>query len=454
MDVSNKRILLFGDSLTHPGSDSDPEQSLVIGPSTRSSSAPGDLLGSLFLEAGASAVMLDANVGRSASNFWAGTSSHQFHSAADLIASDQAFAPDIVVVMLGTNDIGTNLINDQQAMQAIHDSFPQSDVWAIGPMVYVSPGDGLNAGAQAVFDMMVAVFGPERTIDARPLAATSGRAGDGVHFGPSAAYQTALALAGAFATASGVSTTKTVLWGLAGLGALLIGGVLLSKYLGRRTQLKGLASGELDLDDEDFGSDPFFARIKRDKADREERIRSAFAHSPAIIVKDKSGRETLLIKSGEIANPAEGAYRVSSFAHDGPIGHVTRKTTDKLVEEIASDFYPVNARPAFDDEVMEWTSTKEFERGAERVAAVQRANARGHVEEITVIEEIVEVKPLGARKKRVVESQEMRELRETRDQYMRALDYAGNTDAQVSEYHKRLDEINAKMKALASSRSS
>lgn len=392
--------------------------------------------------------MLDANVGRSASNFWAGTASHQFHSAADLIASDQAFAPDIVVVMLGTNDIGTNLIADQQAMQAIHDSFPQADVWAIGPMTYVPLGDGLNAGAQAVFDMMSAVFGPERTIDARPLSATTGRAGDGVHFGPSAAYQTALALAAAFTSASGVSTTSTVLWGLAGLGALVIGGALLSKYLGRRSQLKGLESGEIDLDDEDFGSDPFFAKIKRDKEIRRERLRDAFALSPAIIVKDKSGRETLLIKSGETANPEQGAFRVSSFAHDGPIGHVTRKTPEVLIEEIADDFYPVDARPAFDEEVMDWTSTQEFERGAERVAAVQRANARGHVEEVTVVEAITMTKPLGARKKRVVESQELQELREAKERYLSALNYAGNTDEQVREYHRKLDEISAKMKAL------
>lgn len=439
MDVSNKRVLIFGDSLTHPGADSDPEQSMVSGPSTRSSSAPGDLLGSLFLEAGASAVMLDANVGRSASNFWAGTSSHQFRSAADLIAADQAFAPDIVVVMLGTNDIGTNLINDQQAMQAIHDSFPQSDVWAIGPMTYVGPGATLNAGAQAVFDMMTGVFGSERTIDARPLAATTGRAGDGVHFGPTAAYQTALALAAAFATASGVSTTSTILWGVLGFGALLIGGVLLTKYISRRSTLKGLASGEIDLDDEedDFGSDPFFAKIKRDRQARHERVRAAFTHSPAIIVKDKSGRETLLIKSGETANPEEGSIRISSFAHDGPIGHVTRKTETILIEEISDDFYPVDARPAFDDEVMEWTSTKEFERGAERVAAVQRANQRGSL------------KDLGARKpKKLAESQEMKELREAKERYMNALNYAGNTDEQVREYHKRLDEISDKMKAL------
>ena len=46
------------------------------------------------------------------------------------------------------------------------------------------------------------------------------------------------------------------------------------------------------------------------------------------------------------------------------------------------------------------------------------------------------------------ESQEMRDLREQKAQYLRALDYAGNTREQVKEYHRRVDEISAQMRAL------
>ena len=46
------------------------------------------------------------------------------------------------------------------------------------------------------------------------------------------------------------------------------------------------------------------------------------------------------------------------------------------------------------------------------------------------------------------ESQEMRDLREQKAQYLRALDYAGNTREQVKEYHRLVDEISAQMRAL------
>ena len=55
----------------------------------------------------------------------------------------------------------------------------------------------------------------------------------------------------------------------------------------------------------------------------------------------------------------------------------------------------------------------------------------------------------ATRKKRVAESQEMKGLREAKERLFSALGYAGNTSDQVREYHRRIAEIDAKMKALA-----
>ena len=52
------------------------------------------------------------------------------------------------------------------------------------------------------------------------------------------------------------------------------------------------------------------------------------------------------------------------------------------------------------------------------------------------------------RKPRREESQAMRDLREEKARLLRALDYAGNTREQVREYHRMIDEISAKMRAL------
>jgi lysophospholipase L1-like esterase len=200
MNVNGERILIFGDSLTHHGDDSAAEIWDVDAESSRASSAPGDLLASLLLEQGAAAVRTDANVGRSAHNFWAGNARHQFHSAQDLIADDQTFAPTKVIVMLGTNDADSGAI-DQAAMEQIRDAYANmgAEVWAVGPPVFAD--DTLSAKADQVYSMMSNVFGA-RLIDARPLSSTDNRAGDGVHFQPVGAQQLALQLATALITTS------------------------------------------------------------------------------------------------------------------------------------------------------------------------------------------------------------------------------------------------------------
>jgi SPP1 gp7 family putative phage head morphogenesis protein len=119
-------------------------------------------------------------------------------------------------------------------------------------------------------------------------------------------------------------------------------------------------------------------RGQADKAARTAKVKDAMAKSPAVILTDKSGNETLMIQSGETANPDEGAHRLSFFAKDGPLGHATRVSVDKLVEKVAIDYDVASARPATDDDVLAWTSTPEFAAGSQRVAEVQKANAARH----------------------------------------------------------------------------
>jgi hypothetical protein len=61
MNVVGERIVIFGDSLSHHGADDAPEIWDVNAGSNRASSAPGDILASMLLEAGAQAVRIDAN---------------------------------------------------------------------------------------------------------------------------------------------------------------------------------------------------------------------------------------------------------------------------------------------------------------------------------------------------------------------------------------------------------
>jgi len=187
MKINGERILIFGDSLTHHGDDNAPEIWDVDRNSSRISAQPGDLLASLLAEKGAT-VRTNANVSRSAVNFWNKSSKYQHTSAQDLISLDGLFAPTQVVVMLGTNDLGLNLRADTLAMQRIRDAYialGARDIWAIGPPVFANAA--LNAQSDVVYQTLYNVFGVDHVIDARPLSTTTDRAGDGVHFQPSSA---------------------------------------------------------------------------------------------------------------------------------------------------------------------------------------------------------------------------------------------------------------------------
>lgn len=174
MSVVGKRVLIFGDSLSHYGSDSGPEAHEYVGEVT--SSAPGAVLAGKLVAGGAAAARTDARVGRSAINFWSR------EDYASLLAADRAWRPDLVIVMLGTNDLGRDAQADAQAFAGLRDVFQQAGakVIAIGPPAFSQAT--LMTTTDTVYATLAKVFGAKNVIDARPLTSDLGRTKDNVHF--------------------------------------------------------------------------------------------------------------------------------------------------------------------------------------------------------------------------------------------------------------------------------
>lgn len=161
-DVRGKRILVFGDSLSSGASSPGGEMAAVLG------------------TYGAT-VQVNARIGRSAHNFW----TREDHAAQ--LAAVKAFRPQLVIVELGTNDIGLAMSVDRDQMQRLRGALAVdgAEVWAFGPPAFRSEM-GMDEGAAEVATMMLSVFG-NRFMDLRRLtrdmvSSTGGRAADGVHF--------------------------------------------------------------------------------------------------------------------------------------------------------------------------------------------------------------------------------------------------------------------------------
>jgi lysophospholipase L1-like esterase len=217
MDVRGQRVLIFGDSLTQRGS---AELVNVTEPPNRASSAPGDLLASWLLASGAAAARLDARSGRSGINFWGREATQQ------LLQADAQWKPSLVVVMLGTNDIGRHRDQTVLALAKIRDAYRAmgAQVIAIGPPSFTRAD--LQQGSQSVVDVLHTVFGARNVIDARPLSAdlagSQFRTSDQVHFTREGAAVLAQRLAGALFKLGGFREKLTKLKPLGiGLGATL-----------------------------------------------------------------------------------------------------------------------------------------------------------------------------------------------------------------------------------------
>ena len=192
MNLRGERVLIFGDSLTHHGAMDAPEIWDVNLGANRSSGAPGDLLASLIRDQGAAAVRTNANVGRSAKNFWTAPNRRQTRPASVLLDADRAWRPTKVIIMLGTNDADIGVM-DPGSIARLRDTYEAmgAEVLAIGPPVFADAR--MTANAAKVYATLQTVF-RGKVIDARPLSATTGRAGDGVHFTATGARAFALKL--------------------------------------------------------------------------------------------------------------------------------------------------------------------------------------------------------------------------------------------------------------------
>lgn len=176
--VAGQRVLIFGDSLS------------------ASSAAPGGVLARELTARGAT-VQINAKVGRSAWSFY----NHEDHAAQ--LAAALAWKPDLVIVELGTNDIG--LRDPTNPMADLRNSLRAggADVWAIGPPSFAA---GVRPGGDGMAVTMRDVFGADRFIDWRPLSkdqTSTGRIADQIHFTAAGAEIAGKRLATAFVDAGG-----------------------------------------------------------------------------------------------------------------------------------------------------------------------------------------------------------------------------------------------------------
>lgn len=161
--VKGQTVVIFGDSLA------------------AGDSSPGAALANRLRESGAR-VQVNARVGRSAWNFY---KREEVDAQLSVIAR---LDPDLVIVILGTNDIGLSMSLDQARMLTLRDQLRHTgaEVWAFGPPAF-PPGSREESGSAQVVTMMHTVFG-DHLLDLRPLTAdmtkagSNGRSIDGVHF--------------------------------------------------------------------------------------------------------------------------------------------------------------------------------------------------------------------------------------------------------------------------------
>jgi hypothetical protein len=109
---------------------------------------------------------------------------------------------------------------------------------------------------------------------------------------------------------------------------------------------------------------------------RQKAMHQALLKHQALIVTDEAGHRTLLIRSGEMSNPEEGAHRVTQYLEDGPRGHIARKSITRLAQDLSRDLGPVKIDPASEAQVIAWITTPAYEEGLTRVLEMQRRNAR------------------------------------------------------------------------------
>lgn len=163
INVAGKRVLILGDSLS------------------AAANTPGGQLGARLKAAGAVSVKVNGKVSRSAVNFFAGNNGE---NGAMVLAAEVATSPQIVIVMLGTNDAasGVSTAADAAAFVRIRDAFAKigAEIWAVGPPSFARAD--LTASSTTVYGTLAGVFGTTRVVDFRPMTVGAPRTADGVHF--------------------------------------------------------------------------------------------------------------------------------------------------------------------------------------------------------------------------------------------------------------------------------
>ena len=170
------RVLIIGDSLSD-GTDGRPG---TFGVPPKLSLTPGQFFAKRLKTRGHS-VRIHARVGRSAHVFVT-----RQGGLALLRRELAAHCPDVVVIILGTNDLHFPERDTERALRRIRGVFKGIPVYHIGPPAFVSRKRSYNTLAKRVVRAGRAVFG-SRFIDARPMTKdivepAQGRAHDLVHF--------------------------------------------------------------------------------------------------------------------------------------------------------------------------------------------------------------------------------------------------------------------------------
>lgn len=153
---------------------------------------------------------VNGRVSRSAVNLFSGKNGE---NGAAVIAAEVSYRPDIVLVVLGTNDMGLNAQADAAAFARIRDAFTVggAKVYAIGPPAFAR-GDHVRESV-VVYDTLGRVFGAGNVIDWRALSGDQvsppARSADLVHFTSAGAQVAGQRLAAA------VLAHRVPIWGSA-----------------------------------------------------------------------------------------------------------------------------------------------------------------------------------------------------------------------------------------------
>lgn len=137
--------------------------------------SPGGAMASV-LRAGGHEVVVDAKVGRSYGSFLREDPDRR-------VAALAAARPQVVVVALGTNDIGLAPAVELERIRDLHGRLRAATgapVFAFGPPSF-APGHRLTSGRAELVALERQVYGA-RFVDLGPLTGAAPRTSDGIHF--------------------------------------------------------------------------------------------------------------------------------------------------------------------------------------------------------------------------------------------------------------------------------